>query len=85
MWRKGCDTQLYILFLFCAEFTKERWMITCVLGEVFPTFVTQLLPLWQRVATSGTPAQVKLAVRCLCGHINDPFITYSILTVCNFT
>ena len=65
---------------------KKRWMIAFVLGEVFPAFVyDQLRPLWQHLVTTGTPAQVKLAVRCLCSHINDPVITYNILTVCNFT
>ncbi|XP_021942836.1 sister chromatid cohesion protein PDS5 homolog A-B-like isoform X2 [Zootermopsis nevadensis] len=47
------------------------------LGEVYPAIVSDhLVPVWHAFATFGTPAQAKLAIRCLCSHTVEPVITH---------
>jgi hypothetical protein len=71
------------LFVSCAENTEKSWSVTCISGEVFPGFVSDhLAPLWVKFATSGTPAQAKLAVCCICKHTSESVIAH-VLKVCN--
>lgn len=75
--------ELLIMHLLSAQSILNMWMITCVLGEVYPVIVSDhLVPVWHAFATFGTPAQAKLAIRCLCSHTVEPVITH-ILAVCS--